>query len=267
MRRWFMIAAMIIGASGQGFTPTPPPPAPGYHLSFSEDFRHFDLSPDGRGAHTWYEGVWFSHHHAPAGNIVRTADGLRLSWTRGQQQPDTSISTFSREGATTRAWRYGYYEVRLRWTPVPGAWPAAWLIPNVAGHMRESGELDIFEGDGSAPQTFFGTLHHWQENPTAADRHMEDRENTGRSNRFRLPFGINPSEFHTYGMLWEPSRVTWFFDDKPLHSEAAYPIFGQQNYSLVIGMQEGSNWKEGSLDGVSAQRMDLDVQWVRIWQR
>src|SRR4051794_22394584 len=68
-------------------TPTPPPPVQGYHLVFSDDFRAIDLSPDGAGAHTWYEGVWYSAHHAPLENIEANPFGLTLTWTRGQAQP------------------------------------------------------------------------------------------------------------------------------------------------------------------------------------
>ena len=266
MSRWFMIGAAILGLSGTVFSQTPPPPATGYHLVFADDFKNLDLSPDGHGAHTWYEGIWFSKQHAPPDNIKRTADGLELTWTRGQGQPDTSISTFGRNGAASGSWRYGYYEVRMKWKPEPGAWPAVWLIPNVAGHLRESGEIDIFEGDGDTPRTFYGTLHHWQEAPGNPNS-MVDSVNTGKSNRFGLPSGVNLEQFHTYGMLWEPNRVTWYFDDKALHSETSYPVFGTQNYCLIIGMQEGSNWKEGNLDRVDARQMNLDLQWVRIWQK
>ena len=88
------------------------PPA-NYRLVFSDDFRPLDLSADGHGAHTWYEGVWFSAHHAPLSNIASTPAGLVLTWTRGQEQPDTSIATFSPKGTKSRAWRYGYFEVRM----------------------------------------------------------------------------------------------------------------------------------------------------------
>lgn len=261
-----MVGAAILCLSGTGLTQSPPPPAPGFRLVFSDDFKNLDLSPDGHGAHKWYEGVWFSHHHAPLENIKRTADGLELTWTRGQEQPDTSISTFARNGATSHAWRYGYYEVRMKWKPEPGGWPAAWLIPSIAGHVHESGEVDIFEGNGDNPHNFYGTIHDWREAPDNPHQ-MVDVANNGKSNRYGLPSGTHLDEYHTYGLLWEPGRMTWFFDDKPLHSETSYPIFGQQDYCLIIGMQEGSNWKAGNLDHVTATRMDLDLQWVRIWQK
>ena len=246
--------------------PVPPSPALGYHLVFADDFKHFDLSPDGRGEHAWYEGVWFNHRHAPLANIAVTNEGLDLIWTRGQDTPDTSISTFARNGAESHSWRYGYFEVRMKWNPVRGAWPAVWLVPAYAGHLAESGELDVFEGNGDNPQVFNGTIHDWKAGPDDQDK-MQDVSNTGKSNRFSLSWGTDLREYHTYGMLWEPDKITWFFDNKPLHSEPSYAIFGKQNYCLIIGMQEGADWKEGNLDRVTSSRMDLNVQWARVWQK
>jgi beta-glucanase (GH16 family) len=238
---------------------------PQYHLAFSDDFRHLDLSPDGRGAHRWYEGIWFSHSHAPLRNIQSTPDGLKLTWTRGQTQPDTSISTFSRAGLKTHSWRYGYFEIRMKWNPIPGAWPAVWLIPALAQHMRESGEMDIFEGNSERLHDFSGTVHHWIEASHDPTR-MEDRENNGRTNRFPLSDDVDFSQYHVYGMLWTPDRIAWYFDGRKLHSERAYDIFNHQDYCLIIGMQEGADWKAGNLGGVNADRMDLDIDWVHVWQ-
>ena len=250
-----------------------PPQALGYRLAFSDDFDTLDLSPDGKGVHKWYEGVWFSHHHAPLANIADEQSAVSLTWKRGQEQPDTSIATFSRYSPSFHAWRYGYFEARMKWTPVTGAWPAFWLIPvqdatrkDVYGGVRESGELDIFEGNGKSPQSFFGTIHDWRQDPANPDK-MKDIANSGKNNKFPLSQETDFSQYHTYGMLWEPEKITWFFDGKPLHSEKAYVVFDRQDYFLVIGMQEGATWHVGDLTGVTAQQMTLTLDWVRVWQK
>jgi hypothetical protein len=250
-----------------------PPQVAGYRLVFSDDFDTLDLSPDGKGVHKWYEGVWFSQHHAPLTNITVGQSAVSLVWKRGQEQPDTSIATFSRYSPSFHAWRYGYFEARMKWTPVRGAWPAVWLIPfqdstreDVYGGVKESGELDIFEGDGKSRQSFYGTIHDWRQDPADPER-MKDIANTGKSNHFPLPQETDFSQYHLYGMLWEAERITWFFDGEPLHSEKTYKIFDRQDYFLIIGMQEGSNWKAGDLTGVTAPQMTLTVDWVRVWQK
>jgi hypothetical protein len=259
------ISALLICSSMPSLTQTPPSQAAGYKLVFGEDFRNFDLSPNGTGIHNWYEGVWFNKQHAPLDHITPTADGLRLTWTRDQAAFDTSISTMSHNGASKQAWRYGYYEVRMKWNPVTGAWPAIWLIPAQTGHLVETGEADIFEGNGDSPHTYFGTIHHWHESPDHSQ--MLRVESSAGRNQFRLMPWVDFTQFHTYGLLWEPGRFTWYLDDKPLHSETAFPVFDQAKDCLIIGMQAGADWKEGNIDKSRIARMDLDVAWVHIWQR
>ena len=240
------------------------PPAKEYALVFDDEFATLDLSPDGSGIHSWYEGLWFHPHHAPISNIQVDSSILHLDWTRGMSSQDTSITTLSPDAQTARAWRYGYFEARMRWTPLQGAWPAFWLIPvqdakgsDVYGGVKESGEIDVFEGQGNHPDTFYGTIHNW----------INNRDSASRNNRFVLPDTVKLSDFHIYGLMWTPGKVIWYFDNAPLHSEATPPIFDMQDFFIVLGMQEGVDWKYGNLSDVSAKKLTLDVDWVRVWQK
>src|SRR5215472_2864781 len=60
--------------------PSPPPQAQGYKLVFADEFDTFDLSPDGRGVHQWYKGIWFNHEHASRQNISAANSMLCLKW-------------------------------------------------------------------------------------------------------------------------------------------------------------------------------------------
>lgn len=244
--------------------PAPPSQAQGYKLVFADEFDALDLSPDGRGIHEWYEGIWFNHQHAPRKNISAANSMLCLKWDRGQRGTDTSISTLSPFIQNFAVWRYGYFEARLRWDVVKGAWPAFWLIPledatgqDIYNGTKESGEIDIFEGQGDEPHVFYGTIHDWV--------NLHDRAN--RNNHFPLPGSVDLNQFHTYGLLWTPGKVTWYLDNQPLHSESTPAIFDRQNFFLVLGMQEGEDWKAGNLSGVTASSMTLNVDWVRVWQQ
>jgi hypothetical protein len=241
----------------------PPNPALGYNLVFHDEFHSLDLSPDGLGAHTWYEGVWFQARRAPLSNISASASALRLTWRRNQRTADTSITTLAHDKKSFHAWRYGYFEVRMRWDVVKGAWPALWLIPvedatdnAVYNRVRQSGEIDIFEGQGDKGHDCYGTIHVW----------TNFKDSASKENIFRLPTSIAFSEYHTYGLLWIPGKVTWYFDDKPLHSETTPAVFDKQTYFLVLGMQEGVGWKSGVLAGVDSDEINMFVDWVRVWQ-
>ena len=255
----------ILGLGLKPVFAAPPAELSHYRLVFSDEFNTLDLgfNEDGsdRQAHQWYEGVWFSKHHAPSQSFVLGHSALSLVWNRGQLQPDSSIATFSRGNPHYHAWRYGYFEARMKWQPAEGAWPAFWLIPVQAAQgngPRESGEIDIFEGQGSEPHTYFGTIHRWNGSRELAS--------TSRHNRFPLPPTTDFAQFHTYALLWTPGQVTWYFDGVALHSEPTYEIFDRQDYFLILAMQEGSDWKGGNLTGVSARSLTLDIDWVRVWQ-
>lgn len=244
--------------------PVPPPQASGCKLVFADEFDAPDVSPDGTGVHTWYEGVWWYHKHAPLTNISASDSVLSLKWQRGQEADDTSVNTLARDAHNFKAWRYGYFEARMRWDVVNGAWPAFWLIPvqdakeqAVYNGTKETGEIDIFEGQGDHPHTYYGTIHDWV--------NLHDHAN--KNNAFDLPSNIDFSQFHVYGLLWTPGKVTWYLDNQPLHSESTPPIVDRQDFFLVLGMAEGQDWKAGNLSGTTAPAMTMNVDWVRIWQR
>ena len=88
-----LLLALLLSMSKTA-APFPPPPVHGYHVVFSDDFRTIDLSPDGDGAHAWYEGVWYSANHAPLQNIEATPCGLTLTWTRGRRRPTPASPRF-----------------------------------------------------------------------------------------------------------------------------------------------------------------------------
>ncbi len=242
---------------------TPPAQAAGYTLSFSDDFSAFDLSPDGTGDYTWYPGIWWETRPVPF-NASIDSPFLDLAWTAAQTPPDTTISSCAPKGGVCHAFRYGYFEVRMKWDVTTGAWPALWMIPTQSFvSAPETGELDLFEGQGDPAnaQTFFGTIHDWQ----TINGKAVDVANNGGHNAFAIP-GVDFSALHTYGVLWVPGQVTWYFDDQPVLTSPTYPIFDQQTYYLMLSAQEGANWTSGNTAGVSASSINLYVAWVHVWQ-
>jgi beta-glucanase (GH16 family) len=152
----------------------------------------------------------------------------------------------------------------MKWDVVKGAWPAFWLIPveDATGRVtyngvKESGEIDVFEGLGGDPHDFYGTIHDW----------VNLKDNASRPNRFRLHEDVDFSDYHTYGLLWTPGTVTWYLDNRPLHSEPTPIVFDRQTYFLVLSMQEGVKWKSGVLSGVESDKLTLCVDWVRVWTK
>jgi hypothetical protein len=248
------------GSTGDGGA-APPPQAAGYNLVFEDDFNPLDISPNRLGNYTWYDGIWWEQPSAPLTSISDANSVVTLDWLAGQSPPDTDIMTAAQDGSYYKAWRYGYFEARMSWDVTIGNWPAFWLIPiqGITQSGAETGEIDIFEGQGNTPHTFYGTLHDWQNG--------KDLQNTDGNNTFQLDSSLDLSQFHTYGLLWVPGKVTWYLDNEPLSSADTFPIMDMQDYFVVLSGQEGNDWSAGNLSGVTASKMVLNVDWVHVWQK
>jgi hypothetical protein len=260
---WIGVLCFGLSVQLKATGPTPPAQAAGYSLVFFDDFANLNLSADGTGQYPWYRALWWETPPTPFNSSV-SSSVLDLAWTQGQNPADTSITSCSSDGTRCRAFRYGYFEARMKWDVTTGAWPAFWMIPveSIWG-ATESGELDIFEGQGNPANahTFFGTIHDW----VIVNGTSIDVANNGSKNYYNIA-GVDFTQWHTYGVLWVPGKVTWYFDQQPIISAPTYPIFDQQNYYLVLAAQEGADWTAGNTSGVSASSLNLYVDWVKVWQ-
>lgn len=237
---------------------TPPAAAANYRLAWSDEFSALNLSPSGSGAFNWYRSYWWNSYIPPTANITVANGVLGLKWTRNQGGSETSISTFAHDASQGHVFRYGYFEARMKWDVATGAWPAFWAIPaQAANGQQHTGELDFFEGEGADRYTFFGTAHEWNEG-----RQLW----VSNPNYFAAGSSADFSQWHTYGSLWTPGQISWFLDGRLLGSSNLPAIFDQQNFFLVLSMQEGANWSPGNLSGVSVQDLNLYVDYVRVWQ-
>ena len=239
---------------------TPPAPATGYRLAFDDEFNSLSLGgvQGTEGFNNWYLGYWWDPYIPPSSNVTVSNGVLDLLWTRTQGSTETSISTIARDATVGRRFRYGYFEARMRWDVTTGAWPAFWALPVQAVQAQQhTGELDFFEGEGGDPHTFFGTAHEWQGGTQLWVSDPSD-----------FPVGSNTdfSQWHTYGALWVPGELSWFLDGRLIGSTNLPPIFDQQDFFLVLSMKEGARWQAGNLHGVSAQSLNLYVDYVRVWQ-
>ena len=115
--------------------------------------------------------------------------------------------------AESFAFKYGRVEVVAKMPRGDWLWPAVWMMPAGSryGGWPASGEIDILESKGNARASpgggcdaFSSTLHwgpFWPENgylKTHAD--------------YTLPSGDLSQGFHTYGLLWNATRMATYID-------------------------------------------------------
>jgi hypothetical protein len=272
------IESIEVNASASLTAPTQAANA-GYNtLAFNSDFsKGLSLSNTGTGAgYTWYNsGIWYQTAASGASTPNNNNGVLNLPWNPGQSAPTTTIATMASNGENNTSWTHGYIEISMAFPVVTGIWPALWLENNTAttsyvptsSSVHDYGELDIFEWQSQIPNTFNGHIHDW----TNTSGSVSDAQNNDNNSTASFPSGTNLANFNTYGVLWTPTQISWYFNNKLLFTATSsqYPeAFAQFNAGpmyLMLGNQPGTNWGgSGSVNPSAATNMQ--VQWVHVWQ-
>jgi len=164
------------------------------------------------------------------------------------------------------AFTYGYMEARIKAPKGTGTWPAFWMLgTNIATvPWPFSGEMDIMEFKGAAPQLTYGTVHYANNNGNHAY--------TGGIKDTLVDLG---DDFHRYGMLWEPDSVTFYFDDNLVHTVTRgdtgleFWPFGKSSagvdpkFYVILNLAMGGNFGGDVDSGLSSATLAVD--WVRYY--
>ncbi|MGA1803168.1 glycoside hydrolase family 16 protein [Rhizobium sp. HT1-10] len=255
---------------------------PEVHLTqtFNDDFDTLDLTGDKWTPHYDGDYSWMTKRtlqgnkeqeiyvdpgykgqgRKPLGlNPFKVKDGI-LSIV-GERTPDEFKQAlynyqFTSGVLTTRksfAQTYGYFEMRAKIPEGKGLWPAFWLLPTDKNKWPP--ELDILEVVGQQADKMVMTAH-WKMGGTGAYQHSG----------CRVPLTTATSGFHTYGALWQPDRITWYIDRKPVQVLTTPPGYDIPMYMLVnlaIGGKMVGVADEGTplpaafeIDRISAYQID-----------
>ncbi len=265
--------------------PPPPPPPPGdepapiaglgYQQVFRDDFDTLDRSV--WDDHIWYDeppkSSWTGYQSAENGTLhLRT----RRNWYWGSGSSDNwPINTVTTQSSGL-TFTQGYFEARMKWTGARGAWPGFWLFsyrhatndfwpsinPYCANHglpkaLCYSAELDVFEGQGSESNVFYGTIHR----NSSGDYGVSDDQN---GNNYQDQPSDIAADWHRYGMLWTASQITWYLDGKKLMSAPTYDSTNQPMF-LLLQMWVGG-WT-GDPNSSTPDLLETQVDYVDVWQK
>jgi hypothetical protein len=244
-------------ACAQADVPGVPPQAAaaGYdRLVFSEDFDSLDLSPDGGGNHKWYNGLWYRDPVDPDRFTIQ--DGYLRATTQMTPMDGTPMSFLTtwprkRGAGRPRLFQFGYFEARIRFAPGPFNWPAFWLLARDRTRNDGKGgkgrwcEIDIFEG--GRQRYFQGTVHDWRDNVS-----------TDNPNQHQMLADTEDlSQWNVVGALWEPGKISWFFNNRLLHTAPSPSVCDEQKLFLIVGAQKRAF---GPLP------TSVDVDWVHVYR-
>jgi len=211
------------------------------------------FSPDGK---TWQiAGPW----RATGNNLFLPANGQIVSAHEGQPGGYLLLTVTANklEGGEIQTvpadYGYGYYEVRMKVTDVPGVCVSFFWI----GKDYGPGEIDIefltnesWIGSADRGQVHYTVHPDWSANQTAYTQ--------------SLPF--NPSKgFHRYGFLWTPGRLDYTVDGAIVKTFTNPPsanlINTEGGYIMMNAWTGNANWGGGPPTANATSAYD----WVKYY--
>lgn len=162
---------------------------------------------------------------------------------------------------------HGYVEARAKLPEGSGLWPAFWLLN--MHYVEQSPEIDVMEFLGHDVQTLYNTYHYFD----TADGLGQISSPTFTNNASDWT-----EDFHTFGLAWSPSSITWFIDGTAVHTviegdpipgtDGNYRIPNQAMY-LLANLAVGGNWQElltGNPASKSLGDRTLEIDYIRAYK-
>jgi beta-glucanase (GH16 family) len=182
-------------------------------------------------------------------------DGLVIAANRGGGAEECWYGACQYTSAkiqTTFAQEYGRFEARIKLPTGKGLWPAFWMIPaSTETGSDKPGEIDVIEVNDLNPYLVTGYVHDAQVYNHRVEKVLDIPASTG---------------FHTYGVDWSPSGITWTFDGQPYGHIKAYPNWPfDQPFIMILDLAVGGSWP-GPPDANTAFPAQMDVSWVRVYK-
>lgn len=243
---------------------SPPSQAAGYNLVFSDAFPSLTTCNNTPGCN-WYDPgtLNFSAYGTitdPSGTYAN------LNWTSAQGNNATMMTTASENQAYYHVLTFGYFEASIAFNPATGSWPALWMGAMVpANYTGNYAEMDVFEWQSDTPTTGYATAHVWNWNGSTLTSVA-----TNPSNTWTIPGGTDLAAFHSYGVKWTPTAITWYFDNQQVQtfSTASSPwntlYAGQVPMMILLSVQPGCSFTYPCAGQVSP--LNMQVQWVHVFQ-
>jgi len=209
--------------------------------------------------------IYVDPHYAGRGTTplgldpFRVEDGV-LSIVASRTPPELKAVLFNNEYTSgilttqgTFAQKYGYFEIRAKIPIGTGVWPAFWLLADDGGWPPE---IDTVEGRGQRPGDLVMTTH-WR------------IPATGRIEHCGFDFTVPGAEadFHNYGVLWEPDRLIYFIDRKPV-SDISVPVGFDDPMYMIVNLAMGSKFfgGVGFVDGESPVTVAFEIDRITAYQ-
>lgn len=245
--RWFagLLVVAMHGIAVAQVTPFGQSPT-GYTLSFSDEFNSLNRN-------IWNDRMWYE----PSNPLINytVENGVLKIWPMRDAGGNFFNRTLDTDGRFSQI--YGFFEIEARLPYGKGPWPAFWLFNHIGTRRPEIDVLEAYPGGGPDSGWSDANLH-----PTAYGVTVwRDATSLAGSGKAQTP--DLSAAFHKYGVRWDNSRVTFYFDGKQIYSVNAkmrdplYPVL-----SLWYGSASGTpdaTTPEGKANA-------FEINYIRVWR-
>lgn len=241
------------------------PPGSGWVMSWSDEFDGTSLD-----ASNWSIGTGNRRDAVNSANALSVSGGA------------LTVKTYTEGGTHYTGWIgssgkfencFGYWEARIRYNSSAGMWSAFWLQPyginNIGDPAGNGTEIDISEhrrvdSGGMDMRNKSAINVHW-------DGYGADHKSVGSTvNNPGANTASLQGNYHTYGLLWEPGKYTFYIDGVEVWSTTAAISNVRQWIYLTSEVQNGS-WAgsipSGGYGDRNSTTTNFSVDYVRFYQR
>lgn len=193
---------------------------------------------------------------------ARIQDTVLILEAHKEKYKDASYTSASIISKMKGDWLYGKFEISAKVPGGLGTWPAIWMMPtdDAYGGWPKSGEIDIMEYVGYDPHKLYYNIHF-------QGTRKKGHESTGSSSLFLQPY----HRFVKFTLVWTPSKVEWFEDDKLVHTytkksnrHKVWPF--DKRFYMILNLAYGGAW--GGQQGIDDTKLPhkFYVDYVRVYQ-
>jgi beta-glucanase (GH16 family) len=174
---------------------------------------------------------------------------------------------------------YGYFEARIKILDGAGFWPAFWLIPQLPPMPSPDieyfwpPEIDIMESRGQEPNVNYMTQHYSGVYPVPGSK-LNNWSYGGAISGIYDAQASLATGFHTYGVDWEPNRVTWYIDGvERFHNTTNVPpgAISLPEYpgdmQIILNLAVGGSFVNHALPPDVSLPAAMEVDYMRVYQK
>jgi len=249
------------------------PPVPGEWVqTLDENFDGERLNANLWNTHFPWSGLFKGHLEAYSPKNVSVKDGmLRIKVEKrtihANDDPTQPTRPYASGVVTSYGkftQRYGYFEARIKLPTFRGGWPAFWMMPDRGPQAGQSWQRRSTH-DGGMEIDIMERLCEWGPGLYNCAAHWDGYGRDHKHAQFPLPaYDRTEDDFHAFGLLWEPGRLTWYCDGRKKVTWQNPRVCSVPAY-LKFNVQVGG-WATNKVDDGALPDYML-VDYVRVWQR